>query len=277
MSGTFRWQSPILVALGCAAPGLAFAQSSEPGLRTVEANLPAQTPAPTPAPARPTPRIEVAPRAPSSHVFEAYRIYADSATSFRIAGGIGALVVAASTAGAGIYANAHDDDGFGTALLVTGGVVAGIGALSLVLPSEAERVAKANGVDRVTAPTAEQEQTLAAEWARIAREARSARHLGAGIGFVLSGASFVLAGVYAASNGIDDDTQAWVVPSLLVSGGAFASGGLATLMMQSPAETSYAAFRVASAKPGASGGVSSLRLGAARLPNGGWVGFVGNF
>jgi len=272
MSGKFRWESAVLGVLSFGLPRPSLAQGSEPGLTTVVPNVERSVP---PAEA---PRAEMASGA-STHVFDAYRIHADSMESTRMASALGSFILGASFVGGGLLARERWNEDFGTVLLVAGGVTAGAGLLVLVLPTDVESVGKANGVGRVAKPSPEQEAALEQDWETLAGKARTARHIGAGISFVLSGAALVSGIVVMASDGIDEDTQRWLAPTLLITGGVAAAGGVASLMIETPTESSYEAFLATRGKRprSTSSGASSLRLSAAPLPKGGWIGFATNF
>jgi hypothetical protein len=212
-------------------------------------------------------------------VFDAFRLHADSVESTRMASAVGSFIVAGGFVGAGLVVSERWKEEFGTVLLVAGGIAAGAGLLVLVFPTDVERAAQANGVDSVSAPSPEQEAALEKDWENLAAKAKTARHIGAGISFVISGAALVSGIVVAASDGIDVETQSWLVPTLLASGGAFAAGGVASLMVETPTESSYEAFLSTRGKRAStsSSETSTLRLSAAPLPKGGWVGFTTNF
>jgi hypothetical protein len=267
---SWRFRSAALAAgLGVvAASGVARA---EPGLRTATPNIENEAP--------PGPRAGVTSEAKATtHVFDAFRVHADGAASQRLAGSVSSLVVGATFVGVGLVARERWNEDFGTFLTIFGGVAAAGGLLTLVLPTEAEKVADENGVYRTPNPTPEQEATLENAWARLARKAKTGRHVGAAIGFVLSGAALVSGIVVAASDGIDDDTKDWLAPTLFASGGVFAAGSVASLVMETPVESSYAAFRATQGRTAPAGFVSpAVRVSAMPLPKGGFVGFAANF
>jgi hypothetical protein len=164
--------------------------------------------------------------------------------------------------------------------MITGGVVVAAGALTLVLPTEAENVADTHGVYATTRPSPEQERALEADWQKLARKARTGRAIGAGITFVLAAAALG-GGIYAmASDNVEEDTKRWLVPTLLLSSGATAAGGVTMLMVETQTESAHAAFLLATrgkAKPVKGSRSLNLRFSAAPIQRGGWGGFAMDF
>jgi hypothetical protein len=262
----------LLVASGLAtvAPGHARAQENAPGLRTVETNVTEAT----------APAAGAAPAASASaNVFDAYRVFVDSAAAQRTASGLSSLIVGGGVVGIGFLGREQWSSEFGTVLVVTGALAAAGGVLTLVIPTEAENIADTNGVYLAAEPSPEQEVALERDWERLANKTRTARHVGAAIGFVLSGAAMIAGGVVLATGAVDDDTERWLVPTLFLSGVATAGGSAAALLIETPTETSYQAYLAARGrwKRSASSGTPPLRLSAAPLPSGGWVSLSTSF
>ena len=247
-------------------PRSARAQTSEPGLTTVDPRTQGVALAPgTPAP-------ESAPSG-SSHVFDAFRAHADYARSMRLAGGTSSLIVGASLVGMGLVAEQAWDETYGTVLWVSGSVTALGGGLALAFPSGIERTAEEHGVFFSKDPTPDQEAALEQAWAAAATKARSGRTLGAGIAFAFSAIAIGTGIAVLASDMREGPRHTWATVSL-VGGGVFGASGVATLMLETPTESSYAAFLATRGKTQKSPAswAPAFRIGAAPLPNGGFVG-----
>jgi hypothetical protein len=270
MTRKFRGWS-MLGVLVVSWPLVASAQTSEPGLTTVDPRAAGVQPPEVP--------VQKTAAAESTHVFEAFRLHADSMASQRLAGGVGSLLLSGVFIGTGAISRAEWHEGFGTALIVVGAVVAVGGTLTLLIPSEVEKAADANGVYTNRQPVPEQERALEGEWRRLASQAKTARHIGAGITFVLAAAAIGGAIYTMASNDIHEDTKSWLAPSLLLSGGATAVAGVGVLVMESPTESAYAAFLAAhgKGKPIEGSRGLNLRFSAAPVQRGGWGGFAMDF
>jgi hypothetical protein len=260
-----------LVGMVLAWPRSARAQTSEPGLTTVDPRthgvaVPPWTPAPASAPSG------------SSHVFGAFRVHAENSRSMRLAGGTSSLIVGATLIGTGLVAEQAWDQAFGTALWVSGTVTALGGGLALVFPTEAERTAEEHGVYFTKDPTLEQEAALEQSWAVAAEKARGGRKLGAGIAFAFSAIAIGSGIAVLASNMQEGPRRTWGTV-LLVGGGVFGASGVATLVLETPTEASYAAFVAArgTTKKSPASRAPAWRIGAAPLKNGGFVGVSAAF
>jgi hypothetical protein len=265
MSGTIRRLSSALGALLFALPRVAFAQTSEPGLTTVDPRAHAEAISTGPPGSKPV-------ASDSSHVFEAFRYYADSARSTRYAAAGSSLILGAALIGTGIAAEKAWDESYGTVVWVSGIVVAAGGAFGLVFRTEVEQMADEQGVYVTTAPTPEQEATLERKWAEAADKGRSVRYLGAGISFAFSAIALGVGIGIVASDMNEGPRHAWGTV-LLTGAGAFAGAGVATLVMETPAEASYGAFAAARGKApkGLESSAPTWRFGAAPLQRGGLV------
>lgn len=272
-----RFQSLAAFALTLVAPGLAFAEPTDSGLKTVDPKTQseARTAEAPPVEAGKAPT----PQGGSTHVFDAYRVYSDSVAAQRIAGGAGSLVAGGALIGVGFVVRKQGSGEFGTFLVVVGGITTLGGLLAFVFPSEVESVAKANGVYLTAAPTPEQEAKLEKDWQSLANKSRIGRSIGSVVSFVLSAAALGGGIVVLSSDSIDDETKNWVAPTLLTASGGFAAGGVITLLVESPAETSYAAFMATRGKGPApsSSALSNVRVSAQPLDGGGFIGVGTNF
>jgi hypothetical protein len=260
------WEVGLVGLAMLAWPRSARAQATEPGLTTVDPRtdgvaLPPGTPAVAPS------------SSGSSHVFDAFRVHAENSRSMRLAGGTSSLIVGATLIGMGLVAEQAWDQTYGTVLWVSGTVTALGGGLALVFPTDAERTAEEHGVYFTKAPSAEQEAALEQSWAVAAEKARGGRKLGAGIALAFSAIAIGSGIGVLASNMKEEPRHTWSTV-LLVGGGVFGASGVATLMLETPTESSYAAFMAARGKSPKSpaGAVPAFRIAAAPLPNGGFVG-----
>jgi hypothetical protein len=190
----------------------------------------------------------------------------------RFAGSTSSLIVGATLIGTGLVAEQAWDETYGTVLWVSGTVTALGGGLGLVFPTEVERTAEEHGVYFTDDPTPEQEAALEQSWAAAADRARRGRNLGAGIAFAFS-AIAIGSGIAVLASDMKEEPRHTLGTVLLVGGGVFGASGVASLMLESPTESSYAAFVAARGKPRTSSDkrTSTFRLGAAPLPNGGFV------
>jgi hypothetical protein len=271
MSARIWRRSTALGALFFALPRAAFAQTSEPGLTTVDPR--AQAGAISTGP----PGEETA-ASGSSHVFEAFRYYADSARSTRFAAAGSSLILGGALIGTGIAAEKAWDESYGTVVWVSGIVIAAGGALGLVFRTKVEQMADEHGVYTTTAPTPEQEATLERKWAEAADEGRSVRYLGAGISFAFSAIALGVGIGIVASDMNEGPRHAWGTV-LFTGAGAFAGAGVATLVMETPTEASYGAFAAARgrAPKGPASSAPAWRVAATPLPSGGFVNVSGDF
>jgi hypothetical protein len=206
-------------------------------------------------------------------------VHADYTRSLRLAGGTSSLIVGASLIGMGLVAEQAWDETYGTVLWVSGSVTALGGGLALVFPTEVERTAEEHGVYFSSNPTPEQEASLEQSWAAAAVRAKGGRKLGAGIAFGFSAVAIGSGIVVLTSDMKEGPRHTWGTV-LLVGGGVFGASGIASLMLETPTESSYAAFLAARGKPGkkaATNARPTFRLGAGPLPNGGFVSVSGVF
>jgi len=278
----FRWTAATAGLVFLAAPRAALgvpnsppdetngpsppAKTSESGLTTVDPRAHGVALAPEPARPEPVPTG-------STHVFDAFREHAERMRSVRLAGAGSSLILGGAFVATGLVAEQAWDETYGTVLWVTGAVTVVGGGLALVFPTTIEKTADDYGVYFTKAPTPEQEAALEHEWAEAADEARSARHLGAGISFAFSAIAVGAGIAVLASDAKEEPRHIWGTV-LLAGGGAFAAGGVATLVLESPTESAYAAFMAARGKqPKVSVSRAPVwRVSATPLPSGGFVG-----
>jgi hypothetical protein len=267
MSGGARFVLACIAVLGC--PTAVLAQTPEPGLTTVDPRAHGVV-APESSPAAPGARD-------STHVFDAFREHADRTRSMRLASGASSLIVGSAFIGTGLVAEQAWDETYGTVLWVTGAVTALGGGLALVFPSPTEKTADEHGVYFTTDPSAEQEVALEQSWAKAAAEARSGRHLGAGIAFAFS-AIAIGSGIGVLASDMKEQPRHTWGTVLLVGGGVFGASGVAALMLESPTESSYQAFLASRGKRRSPAAWEpNFRIGAAPLPRGGFVGLSTEF
>lgn len=261
MSARFPWKSIVVSIVLVATPRTANAV--EPGLTTVD---------PRDYPVAPAPEtMPVAPSTGSTHVFDAFRYHAESARTYRIASSASSLIIGGVLVGTGIYVEQQRDDGFGTLLTIVGGVSLAGGGLTLLFRTEAERLADAHGVDSTKSPSPEQEANLERDWEKAALEARGARQIAAAMSLGLAAIAIGGAVYVVAAEPFDEETAQWVEPTLMVSGAGLAAASLVALMVETPTEAAYGQYKATrTTKPPASA-ITNVRLGAAPLPNGGFV------
>jgi hypothetical protein len=270
-SARIGWEVVLVGMAVLAWPRSARAQTAEPGLTTVDPRTHGVALSPGTRSAAPAP-------SGSSHVFDAFRVHAKHSRSMRFASGTSSLIVGAALIGTGLVAEQAWDETYGTVLWVSGTVTALGGGLALVFPTEVERTAEEHGVYFTDDPTPEQEAALEQSWAAAADRARRGRNLGAGIAFAFSAIAIGSGIAVLASNMKEEPRHTWGTV-LLVGGGVFGASGVATLLLPTPTESSYAAFMATRGKTKRSleSRMPAWRIAATPLPNGGFVGVSTTF
>jgi hypothetical protein len=257
MSGRIAWKS---IIFGIVFFATRLANAAEPGLTTVDPREYPVAPAAQPQ--------AVAPAAGSTHIFEAFRYHAESVRTQRLATGISSMIIGAAAVGTGLYVDNQWDEDFGTVLWIGGTVAMAGGGLTLLIKTEVETIAHEHGVDVTTSPSADEEARLERDWAKAAANTRAARQLGSVISFGLAAVAFGGAAYVVAAEPYSEETEHWLVPTLLLGGAGTAAGGIVALMVEMPTEVAYGQFKAARAvKPPAS--FTNFRVGAAPLPSGG--------
>jgi hypothetical protein len=270
MVGRIPWSSLALSVLVLGAPRFARA---DPGLTTVDRETvnAVQSREPPAAPATPA-------AAGSTHVFEAFRHHADDLRSQRIASSESALILGAALVGTGVYIAEEWNRGFGIVVGIAGGVSMVGGGLTLIFRTEVENLADEHAVYLTSNPSAEQEGALERDWGDAAEKSKLARQLGGGIGLGLSAVALGGTVYVIAAGNVKDETRRWLAPTLILSATVAGTGGLVALMVESPTETAYGAFRATREKTKARAlALTNVRVGAAPIPNGGWVGVSAAF
>jgi hypothetical protein len=69
-----------------------------------------------------------------------------------------------------------------------------------------------------------------------------------------------------------EETQHWLVPTLLLGGAGTAAGGIVALMVEMPTESAYRQYKATRTTRAPASGLTNFRIGATPLPSGG--GFV---
>jgi hypothetical protein len=181
------------------------------------------------------------------------------------------MIFGAALIGAGFYVEREWDEELAYVLWITGGVSVVGGGASLVFKTEVERMANAYGVYTTSAPTPEQEADLERDWEKAALKAKGARQIGGAVALGLAAISFGSAVYVLAADPVEEETQHWLVPTILVSGASTAAAGVVALMIESPTEAAYGQYKASrTAKPPASD-LTNWRVGATPLSNGGFV------
>jgi hypothetical protein len=175
-------------------------------------------------------------------VFRAFGAFAEEQRIARITGAVGGVVLGAVTMGVGTYA-ANETDTTAAPWLIAGGLSAGLGLLALVVPGESERVAHDASVSGGEAHTSQQARALELRWRQLAAAAKTERHVGAAIGFVL-GAGGLGSGIAVLSGVGDlDADQQPVIGSLLIGvGAAVLVASAASLFVLTPTERAFAQY-----------------------------------
>lgn len=157
---------------------------------------------------------------------------------------------------AGLIADFAYDRGYGRVIWIVGAAAELGGVMNLLVAHPFERMA--NEADAWTP------SQLQSEWSRRALTARKARKLGGVIGLSLG--ALVIGGGAAIAAGLGDmerePKQDWTT-TMIVFGGAMMGGGVTSLLVESPFESSY---RMAyGSEPGET---EPVRLSVAPLPGG---------
>jgi hypothetical protein len=185
--------------------------------------------------------------------------FADQERSARYAGGIGLLITGASFAATGAILEGQFNEDWGSAFIITGAVLGATSIFPFLIKGPLESLARET--DTKSAPE------LRLRWAEEARAARTSRHVSGavalGLGAISAGTGVAIAG--GAADLSKDEEEAWSL-ALILFGSAFFTGGVATLLVESPMETTYRATYGSSfdqaSKPRLNVGVGAARGGA---------------
>jgi MFS family permease len=152
--------------------------------------------------------------------------------SARYASAYSMFIGGAAAVTAGLVADLSYDRGYGRVLWIVGAAASVGGVVNLLVAHPFERMAR-----EAEAWSPEQ---LKSEWSRRALAARQARQIGGYIGLGLG--ALVIGGGAAIAAGLGDvereAKQDWTT-TLVVFGGAMMGGGLTSLLVESPFESSY--------------------------------------
>lgn len=249
----------------------AFAQQDESRLEDVEPDLSGDVvPAPGQASAASPPETDTSGADPGA-VFRAYRHFADTSFRQRMLSSAGGVVAGGTVIGLGA-AVLNQGDPWRDFFFISGGLTAGLSALGFLMPSAAERTAREYGVYSEMPITRERARALDQEWAAQANQARSMRFVGSGISFVL-GATAIGFGAAIAGGAFDlasPDRTAFTA-ILLSAGGGFVMSGVAGLVIKTPVESAFEAYRTTAHGGRTSTGLTDLRVGFAPMDGGGFV------
>jgi hypothetical protein len=179
------------------------------------------------------------------------RLFAEHERDARRAGGFSLLIGAAAAIPTGLVADRVYDQGYGQVLWIAGTLAAVSGVTSLFLAGPFERLARD--------AEAFSPSQLESEWSQRARAARLARHIGGVVGISL-GVLMIGAGASIAAGLGDLEREPkhdWTTV-LIALGGAVAGQGVASLLLESPFESSH---RIAYGTEPAAGQALSVRVG----------------
>jgi len=175
-------------------------------------------------------------------VFRAFAVYAASERDRRIIGGVAGVVAGATTIvlGATIAEPTGTDP---TVWYVIGGVSAGLSLLGLLLPSPAEAMARSYRVGEAE-HTESEARALEIRWNDYAQAAQRRRITGGAVSLLVSAVALGSGVAIATGAGdfTDDDRYFWGT-FLIASGAAAGISGVAGLLIKSPAERSFEAYR----------------------------------
>lgn len=142
------------------------------------------------------------------------------------------IIGGAATITAGLVADFAYDRGYGRVIWIVGAAAELGGLMSLLIARPFERMARE--------ADAWSPSQLQSEWSRQALTARKARHIGGVFGLGLGALAIGAGAVIAAGVGDmeREPKQDWTT-TLVVFGGALMGGGVTSLLVESPFESSY--------------------------------------
>lgn len=157
---------------------------------------------------------------------------ADHERSARIAGAYSMFIGGAAAVSAGLIADFAYDRGYGRVVWIVGAAAGLGGVLNLIMAHPFERMARE--------AEAWSPSQLQSEWSQRALLARKARKIGGIVGLSLG--ALVIGGGAAIAAGLGsmerEPKQDWTT-TLIVLGGAMMGGGVTSLLVESPFESSY--------------------------------------
>jgi len=217
-----------------AAPGAPMPEGAPPPTAASASDSDAaltRDPAPQPSAAR----TQTAP-APldGPHAKQVLRVLADRERSARYAGAYSMFISGAAAITAGLLADVVYDRSYGRPLWVIGAVVEVGGVLNLFRSGTFERLA--HDADNYSA------EQLQSEWAQRALSMRYARKIGGVASLALGALTIGAGGAIAAGLGkLDTEPRENWTTALIAIGGGVMGGGVTSLLVESPLESSYRA------------------------------------
>jgi hypothetical protein len=181
-------------------------------------------------------------------VFRSFLLYSEQQKRVRYVGGaLGMTVGGGTLAMAGVLdAQPNTDAGF---LYVAGAVEIGASALALLIPSQAENVAKAVRADEGGHTQAES-QALEKQWRQIAEDAERARIVTAIVGMTIGTAGIVMGAViYSGSPSFSPEDRDLLGGIFVASGAVVLVSSALTLGLQTPAELAFAQYQAGKPAP----------------------------
>jgi MFS family permease len=157
---------------------------------------------------------------------------AETERSARFASAYSLFISGAAAITAGLVADLVYDRGYGRVVWIFGAVAGAGGVVNLLMAHPFERMAReAEG----WSPS-----QLQSEWERRALIARNTRKVGGVVGLSLGGLIIGAGAAVAAGMGdLDREAKQDWTATLIVLGGAVTGGGLTSLLVESPFESSY--------------------------------------
>jgi len=171
-------------------------------------------------------------------VFRAFAVYVEQEQRERMVGSVGSMVLGGATMAIG-SALANNANQSPTPWLIVGGMAVGAGAVGLLLPGPAQRLADSHGA-AVSGHTPSEARALEHAWLLLAQKARGQRKISGVIALIL-GAGGVGVGA-ALLTGVGDLTQneREIWGSIALGAGAgLVVAGVGGFVLRSPAEVAF--------------------------------------
>lgn len=209
-------------------------------------------------------------------VFRQFSVYAKHQKARRIAGAVGGMVVGGATIGIGavLQSSVNVDP---QPWYFVGGIVIGLSAVGLLIPSPAETMARSGRVDE-SGHSHEEAEAFEAKWASAADRARRNRIVGGIVNLAIgAGAAGAGLAIVSGAGNMNDDARApW--GSVLIGLGAGVMGsGVVSFFYKTPLETSFDQYRAGQSPTETGSAPPALSVSLSALPTGTGLQMTGNF
>lgn len=184
-------------------------------------------PAPAPLPAQ-----------DSDAVFRAFSVFASGQKTSRYITAATSITAGGAAIAIGALTSSQSDSD-PKLWYITGGILAGVGALGLFIATPAEKLAmKYRTSEGGHSP--EEARVLEEQWRALTKTAARSRKINAAVGFILSGVAIGTGVAIAAGSGDYNDSERIALSSVLIAGGAAgAVPSAASFFVKGSAERAY--------------------------------------